>query len=334
MGRRGAIELQFNWIFILVAGVLILSLVVGFSLGWIKISGKTSTLSSLGNLKTRITATGVVEGESKFMEIPNLDLKYDCSQFKSSGVSGPGLATNLLFAPPELKGTGLQVWTYSWFVPFYAGNFIFATTPEAKYNVIYDNSGPSQSLMNTLKKFLPAKVNVQYASDAAAVPDENNYYTVFVFLNLPLANPGFSGKRLKAVEVTLNADNISGSVKFYKQNGVAWEQVGDGNWLKKEQLMGALVSGDYNIYSCVFNSSMTAVEVVSGVLLEKVKLLKDSYQSNPKYSNLYTNVEGEIQQMNTLAASHSLAISQIVGFIRRLNEANKILVYESVPQVY
>ncbi|MBW2988200.1 hypothetical protein DRJ48_01735, partial [Candidatus Woesearchaeota archaeon] len=170
MNRNGAVEIQFNWIFVLVAGALIIAMVTGFALRWIKTSERSEAVEALSNIDTIITATGVVEGETKVVSLPDFSLRYDCNELGYSGVSVGGLRVANLFSPPELKGNSLVMWTRAWFVPFYVGNFVYITTPQVKYNVVYQPGNPSsERLLRMLEDSLPDKVNVDFVSSIGEV---------------------------------------------------------------------------------------------------------------------------------------------------------------------
>jgi hypothetical protein len=324
MSKKGVVEIQFNWIFALIAGALILALVVGFSSRWAATSAQKDAIKTLGNVETIITATGVVEGQSTLLPMPNVEFTYDCKELRISGASASGLSATNLFSPETLKGNGLLMWTTSWYVPFFAGNFVYLTTPQVKYNIIYSDAPSSSDLKDLLADIIPDRVNAEF-STTFTLKDENAPFYVFVFLGVPKsAPPAFGGRNVAAIEVTISPDNISGGVSFFKKEGDAWTPAGSSTWVKPELLLGAIVSGNGDIYECLRGNALLRVEILSALLLKKIELIEvadpDKYES----------------AKNILNSMHTSAIlKQLRGRdIRDLDWQNTILSYEAVPQVY
>lgn len=337
MGKRGAIELQFNWVFGLVAGVLVISLVVGFAMNWVNSAARADAVETLKNIETIITAAGVVEGESKELPLPNLEMGFRCPELVFKGVSGAMLKADTLYAPPVLKGNSLLIWTRPWFVPFYTANFVYLTTPQIKYYLVYDDNSPvSDKLYRMVRDGLPEKVNVDYITSVASSRNENNPLVVFAFLGVPFSPPsGLPTKRLAAVEVGLDrSTNLSGTLKFYRHSGNGWVQDGPEQWwVKPEQLLGAIVSGNSGVYSCVHNSSLNRLEKVTAVLDIKLNYLLTAPEFQFKQST-YSIMKTAIRQLHEKAAERKLTRDMLAGSIRPISMANRELSFENVSQLY
>ncbi len=318
--KKGAIEIQFNWIFILIAGGLILALVIGFVSNLLENSNKQDIIKTLGTLETIITATGVVEGESKVVPSPNLVLDYECGELRLDGAAASGTKATFIFAPSLIKGNYLLIWTSSWFVPFYAGNLVYVTTLQTKYNIYYDPS--LLDLKEELEDLFPDKLNVEFRTDDN-FEDETSPVTIFVYLGTTGDQKNWKGEQF-GIEISANVDNRSGGLRFLEKGKTAWTFAHADEWIKTEALAGAIISGNGQIYKCVKEAALERVEIMSAVLLKKIDLIEGADPDK------YATAKGILEGMHTAAVGKNLRISDIED----LAWENTILSYEIVPQIY
>jgi len=279
--KKGAVELQFNWIFVLVAGGLILTLVVGFVFRWMHQSEEKNAIETLRNLELIITASGVVEGGREQIDMYGLTMTYDGLTLKFKGVGIPGWRMRSLFVPPKLKGEKMIIWTDSWFMPFYVGNPVYITTDQARYLAVFNDSQKSLQLERMLKEMLPAEVSIDYVNESqyTLVRDYNNYYVVSIFLETSLQPPRPLKAVQNAVVVTMADDNASGLLKFYSKRGSVWNPAGNSVWVQPEMLAGAVVTGDAGLYNSTFSFHKERLSIIAGLLLEKVHQLMVHFPS-------------------------------------------------------
>jgi len=193
-------------------------------------------------------------------------------------------------------------------------------TPQIKYNVLYDPG--LEGFVDNLKELVPEGVNMEF-STTDSFKDENAPLYVFAYIGTTGSPKPWKGEQL-GVEVTVNPGNLSGGLRFLKKKGSSWNFVKSNSWEKQQLLLGAIISGDGEIFDCIRNQAMKRVEIMSAILLQKLDMLDDL---DP---NKYSTAEAILNSMHTSAINKQLRVSDM----HDLKWQNTILSYETVPQIY
>src|SRR3989344_3595046 len=131
MKKRGQ-EAQFNWIFILVAGVIVLGFFAVFIFKYIELQNKKSSFEIVRNLNTQLELLEItnVFGEN----LINLGLvskvKFSCNGEKFSAVVNDqqdlayNLGDKIVFAPDSVRDKNFGAWIYDWNYPFLVTKFL------------------------------------------------------------------------------------------------------------------------------------------------------------------------------------------------------------------
>ncbi len=330
MSKKGAIEIQFNWIFVLIAGALVLLIITGFVFRWMKSAQDSVAAESLRNIDSIITATGTVEGETNLIDMPDMAMSYDCKHLGYKGLSLGSLQTGSLFSPGRLKGSKIIMWVDGLFLPFYTGNVMYLTSNAAKYIIVSNST--TRELNKTIAKAMNNHVNVQYIDESQypLLLDENNYHTVVVFLS-ELKNPAPSFKEpVKAVKVRAYDNNISGELEFYTAPGIHWVPNGTSAWTGNEMLIGGIITGEHSLYECVHSNLMGRWGIVVALLKHKLKIFMAEYPSEVTYASFNDTLSDLYKSVET----NSYSTREFMNKIARIERSNTILAYKGMPVVY
>ncbi|HII71286.1 TPA: hypothetical protein HA265_00860, partial [Candidatus Woesearchaeota archaeon] len=180
--RRAQVESQFNWIFILIVGALIL----GF-FAYIVIKQKTASEAKFAGtvtkqLNTILVGAKVSSGAEQEIPTPEVSIQFSCTDY-FIGPASQRLGNRIVFAPTFIKGNRLQTWTLDWNVPFKVTSFLYLTAPTIRYYII----GPSIEDEKTLQFYdsLPKKMNKQFRTldeySSGDILYENDEYVRFIF---------------------------------------------------------------------------------------------------------------------------------------------------------
>ncbi len=331
--KKGAVELQFNWIYILIAGAIILALATGFVIRWMHTAERGRSAESLRNLETILTSASVVEGGTKLLDTTGIELSYNCKSLRLRGVQIQSLRTAGMFAPTDIKGRKAIIWSDAWFAPFYVGNMLFFTTDNTRYIIVYDKHNNRSLLMRRiLFNLIPEQLNIRFidVTNASTIFDQNNNLVVFAFLDTnPVVFSNVKREKL-GVKFTIDDNNETGSVDFLKPTATGWTNSGSSVWIKREMMLGALVSSDFEIYNCVYNNFLDRYEIVSGLLAEKVKVLEANYPNE----TVYELIEEQLDEIHNDVVSRSFARDVFLDKMKRLEKLNLLLAYKGIPTVY
>ncbi len=155
---------ELNWVFVLVAGAIILAFFTGFAFKYkamqeekLAIEFVTGLDNSLTSLKTSPYATYTEIKIPKTVEIDCNKTRIDKSEFDTN---------NLIFSPKILKNKMLI-----YYKPFKTGfkvaDFYFITDENKKYNLISDLS--TKDYVENLKNNLPEKLQSKFTSSSSNV---------------------------------------------------------------------------------------------------------------------------------------------------------------------
>lgn len=196
--RKAQISMQFNWIFVLVIGAVLLAFFFTAIKSGSKSSEQKISVSLAKHFDTILFTTGQTPGTLKTYETPLVTLHFICDDtngfynYKVGDLKVRDTKYDVLFAPEELTGKSIITWTQKWKVPYSVGTFMYVTNKDQLY-IFYKGSTPSHNVKQLIKDF-PANIStyvVDEDDDAKPFPtdEELNYkaYT-YVFFADDLSN--------------------------------------------------------------------------------------------------------------------------------------------------
>jgi hypothetical protein len=362
MNRRG-IELQFNWIFILIAGALILAFF--FSVVQKQRALSEEKLSITLSSQMDAIFTGAIEsrGTEQILPTPKPGIAFSCSDVCECnymiGKTPTEFGGMLMFAPPLIKGQDTIAWTIDWKLPYRVANFLLLTNPNVKYYLVYDaNNQLSLQLFKKVTKAIPAGLNMEKVSTPSSVSgvSPGGYeHTRFVFLGTenPLAyiqnlNPDFQSKEVSGVWI----DDKLDSVVFFEKsdpdllefNQPVMPLAGE------ETAYASIFASDHLMYKCMMRRAFDKLGAVSMVHAERAKSLKAEMESaDPprldcvgSYDLIVTDLNNVAGWAKALSASFpeaeagtgAGALSNVLGARSGLQQQNQNLLLQNCPEIY
>lgn len=328
--KRGAFEVQFNWIFILIAGAVIL-LFFGMIITKQKAASEQKMVASfLTDLELIMTGSMVSKEALNFISIPNKEINFEGCDFYYIGKGDARLKRDIkekiIFAPDMIKGTKLTIWTLPWNIPYRVTNFLYLTSPQIRYIIVYDSG--SSGFADEIEKLLPPETitideeefNVMFRDkkrpdeidDPGEILDLNNYKVKFVILedidptdtnDVKLVDLNrMEAENVRAIK--LDGDTESGTIYFYKKQGskfildVLSDLNGEAPYLGKASLIGAIFAEDERMYECAMQSAFKRMRVVSDVYYDRTRGLTgcDYTDALNKLANI-RDASGTFQQI-------------------------------------
>jgi len=134
---KGQIQLQFNWIFVIIAGAIILSFFAGFAIkykGLQEEKGKIEVLNSLNDAFTSLQSSYFPTKVE--IDLPS-NLMIGCNEgVVSFNVGGKSYATdNLIFSSGEMKGK-VVIWYMPYKMPFKIANFYYVASKTQEIYIV------------------------------------------------------------------------------------------------------------------------------------------------------------------------------------------------------
>jgi hypothetical protein len=344
MKKRGAVEVQFNWIFVFVAGSLMLLFIVGFVTTQRQRAEESLAYRVLRDTSTLIAQAGVASGKSDLL-ILNKPLRFDCDSMSctehgcSSGFSVDDTRIRwetpirVIFSPDMIRGRKLITWSLDWGVPYRVVNFIYLSTPEIRYVFIGSPDEPIAELYNEL----PKSVDKELVSDPSSIINKNNYKVKMVYYESDPGSvpPAIRGKTQEVTAINILPDSSgdnTGIIRFYEQGDLrsTFVEVGEANYLGTPSIHGAIFSNDLEIYECNMKKALLRLNKVSSVYREKVlNLLVTPLADSCEYSQ--DSVVSIIENSADLDLNSLDAIDQEIKALKIDNTRLKIY---SCPLIY
>jgi len=356
--KKAQVGIHFNWIFVLIIGAVILTF-------FIVIINKQRTASNqklaselLSEMELILTGQGVSVGREDLLDIPNIGISFDCDQFgmfemyRRSGNA-------VIFAPTMIKSKKMLTWTLSWDVPFKVTNFIYLSSPDNKYYIVYEPAATnthSANLAMQMNKSLPD--NLDYEFVPANTPDfnelkyENNPKVRFVFVltdqSLPADFHGVSDIDVSAVRIDESdygrieyGFDGGTSFSFFKKDGNSfieqYDESGDSkyNSLGIESAFAALFADDSQFFRCSMEKAMKRMTYTSRVYSGRSEMLANVLAEDCGLWHQPIFEEFDIDDTDTLLLGPAVeGIFGEGGAIQRLRQRNLNAIRASCPTLY
>lgn len=305
--KKAQIELQFNWIFILIAGAAIL-----FFFFTLISQQRTVSEERLQRDVTRIienifVGAGVSEKTKNLVAIPpQYEFYFTCDDEKDVrefGIVGSDARLELpqepIFAPGKIQASRLITWSLPVQLPYKVADILMVTAPTIKYVVVTDESGFARELEKDVRPSVPEgpeqPVRIQEGLNfdnfitfeqftEKTFKLENNNHLRFVFLN---DQPQFSQSLRGVPDGQVSAVALTGgSVTYFRKQGdrftslgppVPIPYVGSG---KQSLRIAALFAEDAVAFQCNLKKVVKRMELVTQLYLKKSRTLVTDYQNS------------------------------------------------------
>src|SRR3990172_10512018 len=157
MGRKAQFEMQFHWIFVLVAGALILAFFFTVAHRQRAISTERLQLTLATDIENIFTGAIVSRGTAQSLPVPPQGIAFDCTEgcdcaFRI-GNAQRSFGDKSLFAQDILEERKIKVWAQELKMPYRATNFLYLTNPNIKYYFVYNEGDTTQ--LQQLSKHIP-----------------------------------------------------------------------------------------------------------------------------------------------------------------------------------
>ncbi len=283
-GKSAQIQVTFSWVYILIAGTLILLFFVGIAFNLQKSSEKELMNDVVEVMGSILTGAGVSEKTKNFVDTSGLvdfTLYFDCleeeyvTEFgikdQPSRVYEP---TMPVFSPREISTTKMITWSLPYKLPFKVVDFLFVTSDNTAYYLMGDDIDFMDEFVNATQGF---RVKVLFTdSDYIEIDPGNNFQVRFVEFNSdtiqensPVPENLVSLGDSKVTAVKFSGANI---IDYFKKEGNVWKKV-NSEPVKIVSIGGerdaakyaAIFAEDDSIYRCNMGKAFQRLEYLNEV---------------------------------------------------------------------
>ena len=284
--KRGQMEIQFNWIFVLIAGALILAFFISVVNKQREVSAIRTSASVATNLESIFTGAEISTNTVNVFDLPQTTVDFECGSYAIGSVRKQ-TGDNVVFAPTRIEGRQMITWARDWSVPYRVMNFLYLTDPVIRYIIVNNSRNLGKKIFDTL----PREMNKEVIDviDFASLADRNDPHIRFIFLG------GVNGDVLQSSLLNVDDEKISavafpdlqgedsiprfGNVEFFRKQGSNFVSSGETFYMNDDALFGALYSGTAENYNCAMRNAFSRLALVSSIYVNRSLELQKFYGS-------------------------------------------------------
>jgi len=358
--KKADVEIQFNWIFVLIAGALILTLFVSIAVKQKNIARDRLVAEVIDKLTTILAGAQTTEGSAGYISVPDLSYTFKCeldtcngyacaSHLSTEGTkTGMSYAINPIFSPDLIRGNLMGTWTQDWNMPFGVTNFLYITAPNVRYVIVSPGDSsvyaklaeevyttmPETITDQTIQKEIKI-ITKELVTSNQEIKPKAYYKTKIVNFasSLPLAADKFKNTELVVIDVTLITGGPGGIIdgygelifREYKKSRPS--ELKKSYYFTKPGLFAAIFAEDYENYECNMKKAMYRLRIVSEVYEKRTQKISE-FLSQPGHTNdcIIPNKYPQAQQS---FAAIKAAIKDYEDPNNREVAINKILIAQS-----
>lgn len=339
--KRGQIEVQFNWIFILIAGALILALFFAIVNTQRKTSEHKISIAVKDQLDKILSGTSVIGGTVKSLDLLNFDIKSECdSIFVGDAKAAIAITHRPIFAPDTITGQRVLLWSQDWNTPFRTTTFLYATSTAARYLFVKGSSAFSQKLFSDLPDEMTKEL-LDGKGDISSLQDNDNYKIRIVMFDEPSISINMPTwmRNMDDNEVTLlNVKQSLHEVDYYQKSTSNFVLKGTTSYTDNPTLYGAIFSESAETYNCLINTkALMKLKTVSKIYADRTKSLADYYSTQASIcQGFYVSAGSSISEVRGFAASGfpGPSIGDFISAQSDLADINRRALSESCEPIY
>jgi len=335
MMDKKAFEIQFNWIFVLVAGAAILLFFTAVTVKQKNVAETSTKATVLKSIEAIISGTSVSTDTTNIIDIPDSDIDIECNKISISGTErvSKQYQSLILFAPSLIKGNKLITQTLDFSIPYRVTNLLYITSPQLRYVIIGNNN-----LASEINKSLPVKSKKEFYQSMPEIKNSNNYQVRFVVFQDDMISFPKSLEKMPDSDVTaikINGDIEKGKIEFWQKNGDSWLSKGVSTYIGKQTLIGAVYTDTLDMYECSMRNVFSRINLVTKIQTERTQKLILRVMSNTGCNQFYNNGLSHLNNIFTASLSFSIQnVDTIVESSKLLSDQNKNAQAYSCPLIY
>ena len=355
--KRGQIEITFNWIYIVIAGAVILLFFFSLVVKQKQVSEERLSGEVVQIMSSILAGAGVSEDTKNFIDASGLadyTLYFSCD----AGVSEFGIKdspartqnrVDPLFAPHEIRSSQIVTRSLPYTLPFKVMDFLFVIPSNIKYYIVGNDAEFVNEFLISTEGTDKVRIERAYVPDFQQIEPEENLQVRIIDVDgssvpgtgIPGQLQSFHDKEVSAVVFGAN------QVDFYQKKGTAWKKLNKGpvrvislGGERDAAKYAAIFSADDKLYWCNMGKAFKRLEYLTEVYDGKLQQLLTYYQNIPgnecrgHLEKFELNAVDALAKLSGVAAAcQSLSEScvDLIGAAQKLKEVNANVFQSCTP---
>jgi len=291
--KKAQVEIQFNWVFVLIVGAVLLGFFFMMISSQSQKSDTSISMSLARTLSSILDSTAQKSGTVKEYVLPsgfNLEFQCDSTQnlfnYKLNGIKAADIKYDVIFAPKELIGNNIYTWTKEWELPDEQGlsitTFLYVTNKNQGYFFYNESSYNFELLYSQFPKNL--SVHLGNTEQLDQINTRANYkFSTFIKLceeedcGEDYVEAGDNSKHI-FINPTESSNIFKSGTVYYCETASDYPdgKCTNTQYLGSASLYAALFSDDKDFYECMMNKAFDKLRITSILQYEKINLLNEA----------------------------------------------------------
>jgi len=323
LNKKGMTSTVFNWVFIAIAGALIILFFFKIIATQIEISENEITSQIIKDMENILVGKSVSTDSASEIRISEKDFEFQCQE-PCNELTGCNswlgikkaenkieLNTQPVFTIKNLRSSKIYAFAQGWDVPFHTTNFLYIAIPGEK--IIFPTNCNSKPLCNKIFTLIPQKLK-----DAKIVIKEDypgpTKFKKYVEFDTP------SNDRTRKNEIVII--EATGKIHFY-ENGI---KKAEEYYFLEEAIIGAIFTQDHATYTCNMKKAFYKLKNMAKVLEGKRMYFEHYYAHHSNCLSSFLGVQPLLKTFDiTYESLNDAKITELRTKKQELEEKNNQL---------
>lgn len=372
--KKGQLQIQFNWIFVLIVGTVLLIFFISLITSQTNASETKVSVKLAEHFKTIISTTGQKTGTVKKYTTPYAELNFVCDskegiyQYSVGNLKAKDTKFDIMFSPDHLVGKDLLTWTQDFAIPYKVETVLYLTNKKHQYifyrpnrdTVPYYYSEVLSNFADNLTVF--QSYSAANSGPTSLYPSKTSNMAEYIYIifavsdysNMLPVNKILDGDNVKIRVITPTDYNDPFSIgqvafmdkKTYEAVYFKHSSLNPDNYTStyvgKASLYGAIFSGTKASYDCQMTKAFKKLRMVTLLQSYRLKGVLDKVTYNCKLLlGGVDGIAGPIQDLNKTAELlktgefNSTLAESVFENLQKLKSMNEELALEgNCPLIY
>ncbi len=298
MEKKAQVEITFHWIYVLIAGAVILLFFIGIVVKQKATAEENLATDVVQILESIFTGAGVSEQTKNFIDTSSLvdySLYFSCADgITEYGI--PSLASvqntvDTIFAPSALQAPQLILWSLPYQFPFKVMNFLLVTASNIKYVLVSEGGGFQDEFLDAaFDEEERLRIDVEEASRLTAntINPGKAFHVRFIFLDglspqLPASVQEMDDDTVSAV--VFSSGGRVETAEYYEKKGTTFQKMAGKSQVSLISLGGerdaakyaAIFAGTAEMYDCTMQKAWQRLLYLVDIYQEKLSSIQEYY---------------------------------------------------------
>lgn len=252
---------QFNWIFVVVSGAILIIFFSGFGIKYAELQKNRENAEIARGIDRIING---LRGQEQYKTIDinaNFKFEFNCDSFTINDNYVQNLNGKIIFTQDNLKVNKLYAWTKEFKKAYKIDNFVYLVDSNKDYYLIKDgNEEYASKIYNELPSIFTNFKTLYFDELIKSQLGKNNEFVFFSESSQDQIN------ELKEKGDLLIIDSINNIVTFNKNEKA--------KVLNEALVYGAIFSGGYNTYKCGYDQLTEKFSNINNIYTKKAEYLQ------------------------------------------------------------